>query len=385
MHSRNPAAHSPRQSDWSYDMSDPGVTATPCVNIDDIRQRYATLRSATRLRQRDAAHELWLTEAQLLNAHVGASDGPLRVKRLSGDFAQLIKALEVVGPLMALTRNESVVHEKTGPYLNASTSGHVGLVLGEQIDLRIFYQHWKLGYWVEDHGERGVTRSLQFYDGQGQAVHKIFERPATKSGEFEALAARWADADQTAAILEVALERKQPRYATDDQVDIDDFRFAWASMKDTHEFFGLLKKFELHRTQGLRLAGDDFARTVDNKAAHRVLKAASDQQLDIMIFVGNPGCIQIHTGPVKRIEMMGTWLNVLDPDFNLHLREDRIAQSWVVRKPTADGDVTSLELFDEDGETIAFIFGKRKPGIPEQQAWRDLVAIQCSTAATVHV
>jgi hypothetical protein len=37
-----------------------------------------------------------------------------------------------------------------------------------------------------------------------------------------------------------------------------------------------------------------------------------------MCFVGNRGCIQIHTGPVKNIKIMGPWLNVMDPGFNLH-------------------------------------------------------------------
>ena len=64
-----------------------------------------------------------------------------------------------------------------------------------------------------------------------------------------------------------------------------------------------------------------------------MLERASADQLPIMCFVGNPGCIQIHTGPVQRIHVMGPWLNVLDQGFNLHLREDHIEDAWIVRKP----------------------------------------------------
>jgi putative hemin transport protein len=67
------------------------------------------------------------------------------------------------------------------------------------------------------------------------------------------------------------------------------------------------------------------------------------------------------------------WLNVLDPGFNLHLREDHIASAWVVKKPTVDGTVTSLELFDPAGDTIAMLFGKRKPGQPELPEWQATV------------
>ena len=56
------------------------------------------------------------------------------------------------------------------------------------------------------------------------------------------------------------------------------------------------------------------------------------------------------------------------------VREDRIAATWVVKKPTSDGVVTSLELFDRDGEAMAMFFGERKPGKPELEPWRTLVA-----------
>jgi putative hemin transport protein len=66
-------------------------------------------------------------------------------------------------------------------------------------------------------------------------------------------------------------------------------------------------------------------------------------------------------------------VNVLDPGFNLHLREDHIASAWVVKKPTVDGLVTSLELFDAQGDTIAMFFGERKPGKRELCEWRALI------------
>src|SRR5262245_47905157 len=93
-----------------------------------------------------------------------------------------------------------------------------------------------------------------------------------------------------------------------------------------------------------------------------------------MVFVGNRGCLQIHTGEVHKIVPLGPWINVMDPGFNLHLRTDAVTEAWIVRKPTDDGIVTSLELFDANGETIALLFGARKPGIPEQDAWRERIA-----------
>ena len=91
-----------------------------------------------------------------------------------------------------------------------------------------------------------------------------------------------------------------------------------------------------------------------------------------MVFVRSRGVIQIHSGPVNKIKVMGDWLNVLDPEFNLHLRENHIAHSWVVEKPTEDGIVTSLEIFDGQKNNIATFFGAKQPGIPELKEWREI-------------
>ena len=160
----------------------------------------------------------------------------------------------------------------------------------------------------------------------------------------------------------------------DSEIDTASLRAEWAALKDTHDFFPLLRKHKVAREQAFRLAGREFAEPVSNDSARRMMQAAADADLPIMVFVGNPGMIQIHTGTVKRLVPTGPWFNVLDPMFNLHLREDAIVSSWLVRKPSVDGTVTSLELFDVDGTLMAMLFGARKPGQPERSDWRALVA-----------
>ena len=152
------------------------------------------------------------------------------------------------------------------------------------------------------------------------------------------------------------------------------FRAAWDAMKDTHDFHGLLLKYKVQRLQGLRLAGETRAYKVSNNALRATLETARERTLPIMVFVGNSGMVQIHTGVVENLKPMGPWFNVLDEAFNLHLREDHIDSAWVVLKPTEDGIVTSVELFDKEGGLIATLFGKRKPGEPEDLNWREVVS-----------
>ena len=341
-----------------------------------IQEAFTAMRRDAKLRHRDIASKLGISEGELVAAHVAAEhefpERLMKAQRLRPAWPQVIEALEPVGELMALTRNESCVHEKIGVYAKGSHNGHMGLVLGGAIDLRLFYQRWVHGFAINEDTDKGPQRSLQFFDAAGMAIHKVFLRPGSNVAIWEALISTYkADHQQPGMAVEPPETPEPPR--PDADIDVPAFRRAWASLRDTHEFFGLLKQHGVARTQALRLADPQYAQRVDPDAVQLVLNAAARDAVPIMVFVGNPGMIQIHSGPVMKIATMGPWLNVLDEGFNLHLRADHVASAWIVGKPTSDGLVTSLELFDAQGEAIAMFFGERKPGRPELATWRSLL------------
>lgn len=320
------------------------------------------------IRARDAAKVLGVSEAELVACRVGDS-----VIRLESDFAEVLRALPAVGEVMVLTRNEHCVHEKHGVFDHVSIGPGHGIVLNHDIDLRLFMSHWRHGFAVTEEVASGLRTSLQFFDIDGTAVHKIYLTGQSNRAAFDELVARFKSAEQSPDI-EIAPLPASRADAPDSAIDIANFHKHWRALQDTHDFFGLLQEFGVGRAQAMRLAEREFAYQVQPASLRTTLEEAVETQTSIMCFVGSSGCIQIHTGPIRSLKAMGPWFNVLDPRFNLHLREDAIAEAWVVRKPTRDGIVTSLELFDAHGFCFAQFFGERKPGKPELEPWRDIVA-----------
>ncbi|MEK8029988.1 ChuX/HutX family heme-like substrate-binding protein [Ideonella sp. DXS29W] len=358
------------------DPSAPGTLPSP-ESLAALRRAFAEARRPPARRHRDIADELGISEGELIAAHAGGvapGDSPLRAQRLRPRWPSIVEALETLGEVTALTRNASCVHEKVGIYRGASVEGQVGLVLGGDIDLRVFYNVWAHGFAVEEHTPRGLQRSLQFFDAEGTAIHKVFLRDGSDLAAYARLVDAVACGSSDVAGLTPHAAAPRPAEKPDDEVDVAAFQADWSALRDTHEFFGMLRRHGLSRTQALRLASPEFVQPADPGAAQELLVRAAQQAVPIMVFVGNPGLIQIHSGPVRRVEQMGPWVNVLDPGFNLHLREDHIAQAWLVRKPTVDGLVSSLEVFDAAGLTVAMFFGERKPGQAERCDWRDLLA-----------
>jgi Haemin-degrading HemS.ChuX domain len=96
----------------------------------EIRQARA---NNPKMRERDLAAELGISEAEFVAAFVGEG-----VTRIAPRVNDVLTGLEAVGEVMALTRNESAVHEKIGVYDKVVTGNYNAMILGEQIDLRIF-------------------------------------------------------------------------------------------------------------------------------------------------------------------------------------------------------------------------------------------------------
>jgi putative hemin transport protein len=318
-----------------------------------------------KMRERDLAAQLGVSEAELVAAHCEQG-----VQRIEPRVNDLLVGLEAVGEVMALTRNESAVHEKIGVYDKVQTGEHAALVLGEQIDLRIFPKAWAHGFAVEKRDGDEIRRSLQFFDDAGDAVHKVHLRPSSSLYAYQKLVADLSSSNQSPTIELKGVAENRP--IAGEAGSAEELRERWSRMTDVHQFFGMLKALNLSRHQAVRMIGDDYAWNLADESLAAIFNHAAAGGLPIMCFVGNRGCIQIHSGPIANIKTMGPWINVLDETFHLHLRSDHIRELWAVRKPTKDGHVTSIEAYDAADELIIQFFGQRHEGEAERDDWRFL-------------
>lgn len=320
-----------------------------------------------RLHSRDLAARLGIAEAEICSALVGHG-----ATRIDAHPDRLIPRLAALGPLKALTRNDACVIEKIGPYEHYRSGAHAGLVTGDQIDLRIFPAHWVHGFALEEKTEQGTRRSLQIFDAAGDAVHKIHLRP-------DSIGAAWAPLvralrlDDQGTDLPLA-PRRPPDPARAAPGNRAELREGWAALADTHQFQRLCTRLKMNRLGAYRLAGAPFVRRLAPGSVENLLYRAAEAELPIMIFVGNAGCIEIHTGPVGRVGDIGPWITLYDHGLDLHLCMDAIAETFAVVKNTARGPAHSVEFFDHRGMLIAQIFGVLRADAAAVRGWNALVA-----------
>lgn len=339
-------------------MAEPTVISAPDIKAARVEN--------PKMRDRDLADKLGISEAELVAATLGET-----ATRIVADPDRIMPALTRLGEVMALTRNESCVIEKVGHYDNYTSGEHAAMIVNQEIDLRIFPNHWVQGFAIEQETERGMRRTIQVFDAAGDAVHKVFLRDGSNADAWAGVVEELRLEDQFDAPEIVPRKPVEPAKGRPDQAER--LRAEWDKLTDTHQFLIMTRRLKMNRLGAYRVAGAPYARRLAPGVIDTLLSKAAETAIPIMVFVGNAGCIEIHTGPVNRIVEMGPWINVLDPGFDLHLRRDHVAEVYAVTKSTRRGDAISVEAFDSAGGLIAQFFGVlRDEGAA--QAWSALVA-----------
>ncbi|MDN2710070.1 hemin-degrading factor [Janthinobacterium sp. SUN118] len=352
-----------------------------------LAERWSTLRTEQpKLQIRDAARALGVSEAQLLATNIG--NGVTRLQADGNQPREIMRAALDLGVVQAITRNENGVIETTGtaskfkqagdkseqadakqdPEQEARQRNIAGGYLGGQIDLRFHFENWKYAFAVVQPGRDGKpTRSLQFFDANGTAVHKIYLRNEPGVAVYDKLVATFRLPEQSAELNVLAVAPKAAE-KPDAEIDVKEFQLAWKDMTDVHQFAQIMREFHLTREQALRLAPAGVVERVTPEALRTLLENAARNKVAIMVFLGNEGLTQIYSGKIEKTMAAGGFFNVLDPDFNLHIRDTALRSGWVVKR----GGVTSVEFFDKEGTQVVSFFGVRERGKPQPQAWVDL-------------
>ena len=250
-----------------------------------------------KMRERDLAAQLGISEAALVAADVG--DGVIRIEPRVNDLLE--RRSRPSARCMALTRNESAVHEKIGVY---------DKIKHRQARRHGAWREHRPAHFPEPLGARlcrrprrdgdDVRRSLQFFDKAGSAVHKVHLRPASNVDAYHATGRRRCSSrtsrrtsSTTVAAMPTATHRRRRQRATSCAT-------TGASMTDTHQFFGMLKQAEdrppgsrPHRSATTTPGSSTAARVADHAARMRPRAACRSCASSAMT-----ACIQIHSGPI---------------------------------------------------------------------------------------
>lgn len=318
-----------------------------CSTFHDIRKSFASLRVEKNHRHREIASLLNVTEVELLDSHVGVTKlesiksfpNLARAIRLKPSWPSIIQDSQGFGEVMSLTRNAHAVHENLAFYKHTSSSDGTGMVLSEELTMRLMYERWEHGYLFEECKSTVVQRSIQFFDEFGTSIHKIFLMPHSHHWFFDELAKRWADSNQEPGII------VHQKLAHDQQIN----QGALASIIE-----------ERHANQ---------KESINLDVVQSLLRSSVELKLPLIITVQNDGANQSHDGILGEIRDHNNWLHLINEQFNCHLQLAQMPKICINHQESP----YSIEMINEEGFLLASIAVSTKATPADRQAWEDLL------------
>ncbi|SEI87999.1 putative hemin transport protein [Myroides marinus] len=283
---------------------------------------------------------------------------------LDNKWEAILQELKQLEQVTAITYNNGAYHLTKGHYSNVEIFEHgIGQALNDIIDMRLFLNHWKYGL-IQI--KKNIT--LYFFDKQGNQVHTILIDKQTELALL--LIDKYKVVDQSIITLDPYPSIEE---IEDVEIDLISFHKDWQALKDTHDFFTMLRKHKVTRLQALRLGATEYVKeiTIDNLIS--TLEKVKQEQIPLMSFVGNKGAIQIYTNVIGELATTDYTIQLSDSVFNLALIRAQIKHIYIVRKPTTDGIVSAIEVFNDNGDIITQFFGERKRDTLELKIWSDIL------------
>jgi putative hemin transport protein len=343
------------------------IEPTPASLLDRWKQ---AVEDVPQRRLDDIAADIKVTEAELMAARVGSG-----VVRLRPSWKALLNVLTRLGPVRAWTGNQSAILETHGCYPKLQHFESCSLFVGSGIDLRLSLAFWDSAFAVvQQHPQVGETsRSLHFYGKDGRAAHKIFLTTDSSVDGFEEILEQFVhpvqDRTQTVDPRFGISKTVSPKYISQEA-----FLARWAEMRDTREFFPLLHEYKISRQDAFVLAEKKFTQQISPDLLYELLKSFVGRKIPLMILVGHSACVQIYRGLIRHITDLYNEITARAGKVHGCFRKKAIAAAWLVDKPTNEGPIRSLELFDWHGQPVVSIAGLSGGGFLAPAQWEKLLS-----------
>ena len=285
---------------------------------ESLRLDWESLKSENKkIRIRDAANQLGVSEADLLSTQIGENTFLLSIN----DYSSFFKDIFSLDKIMLLIRSDSVVHEKIVEPKNIEIKTNEFIYNHKpncpilKFDINLF----KHVFYESKEHQKTQLKSFQFFNSHGIAILKIY----LKGNDY-------------LKFNEIGLKHranKSYNFQLDNKTNLD-FK-SNISINDINLYFKDkikdLKKTEYH---------------LNNNPLREILINASKLKIPIQIHAIGLGTIQYHRDVVKKIIDYGPWVNVIDKNFNLHVLEKNL-NKFILTK-YKNSEYCLIDFFDQE-------------------------------------
>lgn len=273
------------------------------------------------------------SELGAMMAEPGFSAAPLVVP-----VTAIAAQFPALSSVVAVTTNSCAVMTTIGDYAPPCFAGD-GLCLAKgQTGLRIHSDSVAMALAIDRPGHGQLPWSLQFFDGEGAAMHKCFLTSMADDASFANLTRGWVGTDPVA-----------PGRISDggtSWLPAPGDASAWCKRDGASQLDGVLHDSGLARRASLPSWGDDHAWRTDPDMLFDLMTLLAEIRMPLSIGVGNAGFVQLHQGAIDSTKRGGSTFRLTADKCSVSLDLNEIEEVWVTCFDAGGRIGHMLEVYD---------------------------------------
>ena len=292
------------------------------AKLELLKKKWISFQSDNKkIRIRDAANQLGVSEAELLSTEICQNTFFLSINNYNTFFQDILS----LDKIMFLIRSNSVVHEKIvrtkdikliNNYLFYNESNNSNLL---KFDIKLF----KYAFFQSKKHRKIDLKSFQIFNFKGDAILKIYLK-----------------GDDKIKFNEIGL-----KYKCNYNYELQSKSVVKSNNNNPKKHIDLYFKDIVEKSKKREYF-------LKENPLRRILASTSKSKELIQIYAIGLGTIQYHEDIVDKIIDYGPWINVIDEDFNLHVLEKKLTQFILTEYKNKSQLYYAIDFYDCDNKRV---------------------------------
>ena len=275
------------------------------LKIQKLKDQWIKLKQQEqykKIRIKDAADLLNVSEAELLSTTIGNNTEFIK----SSNWSFFLQEISSIGEMMYLIRNDDVVHE------NITTIAKLNILDNQFIELYSNQSQTIINVllikfaFVTTAIIRGKSvHSFQLFDKSGKAIIKIYLKNNNQS-EFDAIKNKY-----------------QAPYKYELQKLMKNQNIKNQKVHLKQNLISYINRFQNNQNYSIELM-EKMKYEKSTISLHNYLIKIVETKSKITIGINNGAALQTYSGYIENVIHKFNWLNIMDKNFNLHIKDENI-------------------------------------------------------------
>ena len=292
-------------------------------NIKSKWNNFNSKENNKKIRIRDVAKKLNVSEAELLSTKVNDDVSYLKIKNYNLFFKDILNS----DKLMFLIRTDNIVHELIvdSSYIDIKKNSFFDLKQNFPI-LEFNSKSFSYTFFEKKNHSGKELRSFQIFNKSGHSVLKIYLK-GKSTYIFDRIAKKY-----TIEYDYIIQKNKHKFFVDSNKIEI--FSFFKTD-------YNLDAKFALDKQINL-----------GNNTLRYILEKSSAKKVPIQIHAFGNTIIQYYRGKVNNVIDFGPWINIIDKGFNIHIFESKITNAFLNKYTDNNNTLFVINFFDIDNNHV---------------------------------